>query len=85
MKKFGRDCPAPKHLWKLAWMPAFAGMTVFCDACVIHPTTVIPTKVGTHASFSECNRHRESKALTEQEPIFFFTGLEVGIQVTEPR
>ncbi len=42
------------------------------------PTTVIPTKVGIHASFSECNRHRESKALTEQEPIFF-TGFFVGM------
>jgi len=73
----GRNCPAPECLWNLAWVPAFAAMTVFVSAR--HPpTTVIPAQAGIHASFSERNRHRERKALAEQEP-HFFTGSFVGM------
>jgi len=47
----GGDYPAPERLRKLAWVPAFAGMTVSVRAR--HPpTTVIPAKAGIHASFS---------------------------------
>jgi len=63
-------------------LPAFAAMTVFVSARHPH-TTVIPAQAGIHASFSERNRHRERKALTEQEP-HFFTGSEVGIRAASP-
>ncbi len=71
MPHTGRDRPAPKQLWRLAWVPASAGMTVFVEDASSTPT-VIPTKVGTHASFSAHypSRSREEVA-TEPERNFF--------------